>query len=310
MASTPGPDRPRVAVVILCWNGREDTLDCLDSVAGLHHPAVTPIVVDNGSTDGSAEAVAAAHPEVELIRSAENLGFSGGNNLGLRRALELGCDYAFLLNNDTLVDPGMLGPLLEEAERRPDAGALCPLVLYAHPPDLIWYAGAEFDPRRGHNGRQTGYRERDRGQYSKVREISRASGAAMLVPRRVLEEVGLLDEDLFLHVEDVEWSLRIRAAGYRLYFVPAARLWHKVSVDTGGENSPTIAYYGMRNTLEVCSRFAPQRGVAGMRRHAVTVAAHVAHARRGSRPLANLRAVTEGWRDYRRGRLGPRGRGT
>jgi GT2 family glycosyltransferase len=177
---------------------------------------------------------------------------------------------------------------------------------YADERDLIWYAGAEFDPRRGYNGALTGYRERDSGRYSEVREITQASGAAMMVPARVIEEVGPLDEDLFLHVEDVEWSLRIRRAGYRLYFVPSARLWHKVSIDTGGENSTLLSYYGTRNTLAVSARYAPLRGPAALRRHLVTVLGWLAHSRRGERPLENARAVIEGWRDYRRGRLGPR----
>ena len=298
---------PHVAIVILTWNGREDTLDCLESLQVLEYPRVTTVVVDNASTDGTAEAVSERYPDVELVASPTNRGFSGGNNLGLRRAMDLGAEYVLLLNNDTLVDPPFLHELVREARRRPDAGALCPIVYYADPPDLIWYAGAEFDPRRGHNGRQTGYRERDRGQYAEVREISRASGAAMLVPRPVLERVGLLDEEFFFHIEDVEWSLRIQEAGHRIYFVPRSRVCHKVSGVSVGENSPTIAYYAMRNTLEVCARFAPLGPGRALWRHAVTIAAHAAHARRGSRPLANLRAVGRGWQDYRRGRFGERG---
>jgi GT2 family glycosyltransferase len=297
-----------VAVVVLSWNGRDDTIECLASLGRMAWEGLVTIVVDNGSADGTSEAVRERFPEVVLIRSEQNLGFAEGNNLGLRRALQLGADYVLVLNNDTLLDPDAISLLVAEARRRPDAGALCPLIYYADPPDLIWYAGAEYNPRRGYNPPQTGYREADRGQYSQVREITRATGAAMLVPRGVLERVGLLDAELFLHVEDVEWSQRMLAAGYRILFVPSARVWHKVSADTGGENSPTLAYYGMRNRLEVAARHAPLRGVAGARREAVTVLAELAHARRGERRLESLRGALEGWRDFRRGRLGPRGR--
>jgi GT2 family glycosyltransferase len=192
------------------------------------------------------------------------------------------------------------------AHRLPDAGILSPLIYYADPPDLVWFAGARFDPRRGHQGRHNGYRQRDRGQFTAVRPTERACGAAMLVPRRIFEEVGLLDSELFLHVEDTEFSLRVRAAGHRIYVVPQAKAWHKVSAATGGEDSPTIAYYAMRNTLAVCERHAPLTGLPAAAREAETLLAHVAHVRRGGRPVANLRAVAEGWRDWRRGRLGVR----
>jgi GT2 family glycosyltransferase len=308
-ASEARPREPsaHVAVVVLSWNGRDDTLACLESLAEVRWwGPLTTIVVDNGSTDGTADAVKGRFPDAHLIRNRQNLGFAGGNNVGLRRALELGADYVLLLNNDTVVDPGLLVELVAEAERCPDAAGLCPLVYYAEPPDVIWYAGAMFDPRRGYNDRHLGYGERDTGRYAGVRAVTQATGAALLIPRPALERVGLLADDLFLHVEDTEWSLRARRAGYRLYVVPRAKIWHKVSRDTGGEHSPALAYYGTRNRLEVSRRHAPLNGLPALRREAVTVAAELLHARRAERPLENARAVIEGWRDYRGGRLGPR----
>lgn len=298
---------PHVAVVILAWNGREDTLACLESLDEVDWGELSTIVVDNGSSDGVAEAVADRFPHVEVIRSERNLGFAGGNNLGLRAAYESGADYMLLLNNDTVIDHRAVAELVEVAEQRPDAGALCPLIYYMDPSDVIWFAGAAFDPRRGHNGRHTGYAERDVGQYDGVRETGRATGAAMLVSRRAIDEVGFLDERLFLHVEDVEWSLRMRAAGFRVLMVPAAKVWHHVSVASGGEHSPTIAYYSTRNTLAVSAWHAPLRGLAGLRRDLTILLVALVHARRAQRPFENLRSVMEGWRDYRAGRLGERG---
>ena len=292
---------------MLCYNGRELTLDCLASLSELRwHGGLTTIVVDNGSRDGTAEAVRERFPGVTLIRSEHNLGFAEGNNLGLRRALDLGCDYALLLNNDTVVDPDMMSELVRAAESRPDAGALCPLVYFADPPDLVWYAGAAFDPARGYGDPHVGYRVRDVGQFSEVVEVGRAVGAAMLVPRAVMERVGLLDGGLFLLVEDVDWSLRMRAAGYRLYLVPGAKVWHRVSAASGGEHSPTLAYYGVRNRLEICRRHALMKGIPGLRRQLGIVAAELIHARRAKRRAQNVRAVLAGWRDYLRGRTGPR----
>lgn len=301
-----GEALPLVATVVLTWNGRDDTLACIASLERLDWPRHETIVVDNGSCDGTIEAIGAAHPDVTVIATGRNLGFAAGNNVGLEAAAEMGADYVLLLNNDTVVAPDLLDNLVAEARRRPDAGALCPLIYYLDEPDRIWYAGARFDARRGHNGRHTGYGERDRGQYDRVREIGRATGAAMLIRREVIEEVGFLDGDLFLQVEDVEWSLRMRRAGWRIFFVPAGRVWHRVSVTTGGEHAAATAYYEMRNTLAVCDRYAPLRGVSAARRRAMVVAVQMVHARRGRRPADNVRAVLEGWRDYRDGRLGPR----
>ena len=297
---------PRVATVVLSFNGRDDTLACLKSLERLDWPCLSTFVVDNGSADGTPDAVRAAHPDVTMIETGCNLGFAEGNNVGLRAALADGADYVLLLNNDTVVAPDLLQELVGEAERRPDAGAVSPLIYYLDPPDRIWYAGARFDARRGHNGRHTGYGERDTGQYDRVREIGRATGAAMLVRREVIEEVGLLDGRLFLQVEDVEWCLRMRSAGWRIFFVPSGRVWHRVSPATGGEHAPVTAYYEMRNTMAVCDRYAPLTGVRAARRRAAVLAVQMLHARRGRRPSANMRAVIEGWRDYRDGRLGPR----
>src|SRR3954447_18464225 len=298
---------PHVAIVILAFNGREDTLRCLESVDELDWEELTTIVVDNGSSDGVIEAVRERFPHVRVIRSERNLGFAGGNNVGLRAAHDAGADYFLVLNNDTVVDPATVRELVAEAERRPDAGALCPLIYYMDPPERIWCAGARFDPRNAHNGRHTGYRERDEGQYDGVRETGRATGAAILVPRAIIDEVGYLDERLFLHVEDVEWSLRIREASYRILVVPSARVWHRVSVATGGEHSPAVAYYAVRNTLAVSTWHAPLSGLARLRRDLAIWLVAVVHVRRAPHPLRNLRSVMEGWRDFRAGRLGERG---
>ena len=297
---------PHVAVIVVCWNGRHHTMECLESLRGVDWDPLTTIVVDNGSTDGTADAVREHFHDMVLCSSDENLGFAEGNNVGLRTAFAAGADYALLLNNDTIADTRLVAALVEEAERRPDAGALCPMIHYTDPPDRIWYAGARYDARRVHNGRHTGYGDRDTGQYDTLREIGRATGAAMLVPRHVVDDVGYLDGRLFLQVEDVEWSLRMRAAGYRILFVPGGKVWHRVSMATGGEHAPATAYYEMRNTLAVADRHAPLRGVAKLRREAATVGVHLLHARKAPRPHQNLRAVLDGWRDYRAGRLGPR----
>src|SRR5687767_10826311 len=165
-----GAETPHVAVVVLSFNGREDTLACVESLQRMDWERLTTIVVDNASTDGSLEAVQERFPGVVAIRNEENLGFAEGNNVGMRAALEAGADYVLILNNDTVTDERLVAELVAVAAARPDAGTLCPLIRYVDPPDRIWYAGARFDPRAVHNGRHTGYGERDVGQYHTIRE--------------------------------------------------------------------------------------------------------------------------------------------
>lgn len=291
---------PRLAAVVLSWNGREETLVCLRSLAGVSYEPFDVVVVDNDSADGSADAVAAEFPDVELVRSERNLGYAGGMNLGAERALARGADYVLLLNNDTVVDADAPGALVAEAERRPGAAALCPVVYFAEPPDLVWYAGARLDPRRGYQGKHL------RDVPLAVRETERVCGAALLLPSRAIAELGLFDEELFAYAEDADWSLRAREAGRELLVVPAARVWHHVSSATGGEGSAGALYYSVRNVLAVDERHAPLGRVGTWRRRAVVLGAHAAMALRGGRRWERLRAIREGFRDFRRGRFGPR----
>jgi GT2 family glycosyltransferase len=295
----------RVAVVVLSWNGRDDTLACLRSLREVTYEPRSLVVVDNGSSDGSPDAVRDAFPEVELLARSENLGFAGGNNVGIRHALERGSDYICVLNNDTLVDPGFLEPLVAAAGT-PDTGAVCPKILFADERELIWFAGATYDPHRGYQGRLLGYRERDSNEFGGVRVTDRATGTAMLVPVGVFQRVGLFDEGLFAYSEDVDWSLRARAAGYRILVAGESRVYHRVSASSGGESSPTSLYYNVRNALVVAERHATLGRLGTWRRRATIVAANAAQAARSNSRRAALAAVLEGWRDFRRGALGQR----
>ena len=294
---------PRVAVVVLSWNRREDTLACLRSLAG--EPA-SVVVVDNASSDGSAEAVRREFPEAVLIVNDDNLGFAAGNNAGIRRALADGAEWVLVLNNDVEVEPGFLAPLLAEAARRPAAGALSPKILFADPPDRIWFAGARYDPRRGYNGRQRGYGERDDGRWEEPWETDRVCGAAMLVPRALLEDDGLFDEELFAYSEDTDWSLRVRERGHGLWLVPVSRVHHKVSASSGGESSPTTLYYGTRNSLVVAEHHAPLGPLGTWRRRLVLLTAHLVQAGLAPRRREAIAAVINGFRDGVHGRLGRR----
>ena len=283
-----------LVAVVLNWNGGDDTLAALASLG-----AVPAICVDNGSTDGSDLAVEERFPEVELIRTGANLGFAGGNNVGIRRALERGAEWVLLLNNDAVVEPGLPEALARAAERRPDAGLLACLIL-GEDGSTVQYAGASFHPRFGYSGRV------ETTAPSSLRDVDRADGAAVAVSREAAERAGLLDDSLFLYVEDVDWSLRMRAAGFAVVLVPDARVRHKGSAATGGHASTVNLYYDTRNTIVVDERHAPlPRGLRGLRR-AVIVGAHLAQAATHPARIDAARAVLAGWRDARSGRVGQR----
>jgi GT2 family glycosyltransferase len=297
---------PRVTAVVLSWNGRERTLACLRSLDRVSYRPFSVVVVDNGSTDGSTDAVTAQHPRALLVPLPENLGFAGGMNAGAVAAFADGADAVVLLNNDMEVDPGFVEPLIAALRADPAAAAACSQILFAGSPPRIWYAGAAFKPRRGHNGRNTGYGRPPLPPSTAAYETGRACGGTMLFTGATYERLGLFDEDLFAYAEDTDWSLRARGQGMHAVVVPASIVYHAVSASSGGESSPATLYYALRNSLVVAERWAPLGTVGTWLRRLEAVAATTAQALRSGRRAEGLRAVLDGWRDFRRGRLGPR----
>ncbi len=298
------PQSEPVAVVVLSWNGKDDTLLCLASLAGVDYAPLEVIVVDNGSSDGSPEAVEAEFPEAVVIRMGRNAGFSGGVNAGIEAAIERGAAAVLLLNNDMVVEPGFLGPLVAALE--PGVAAACSQILFAESPDRVWYAGATFRPRRGHHGRNIGFGEPPLPASAPPYPVDCACGGAMLMSREAIDEIGLFDEELFAYREDLDWSLRAARAGRRVVVVPASIVRHRISASTGGESSPTSLYYDVRNGLVVSERYAPLGRVGTSLRRAESVLAHLAQGAMSHRRVEATRAVLAGWRDARRRRLGRR----
>lgn len=252
-----------VAAIILNWNGREDTLQCLQALveANAYRPSFASsrpvidrpdiryiLVVDNGSTDGSVEAIARRFPEVTTIENGHNLGWAAGNNVGIRWALSRAVDYVLLLNNDALVEPGFLEPLVEFAERNKSAGAVGPKVYLHDTPRHISFAGAQFSPHGELS--HPGFGQPDLCAQS-IKPIPTAyiPGCALLIRREALERVGLLDEDFYLLFEDVDWCFRARRAGYESVMVPSSIVWHKESHSFGSKDAPRYLYYFARNHL-------------------------------------------------------------
>jgi GT2 family glycosyltransferase len=228
---------PSVAVVVLTWNGRDLTLDCLRSLAAVKTANLRVLVVDNGSTDDTVAAVRAqGDPRVTVLENGANLGFAAGNNAGIRRALDSGADFVLLLNNDTVVDPDFVDHLLAGARANPDVGIAGPKIYFFDPPDRIWFAGGEVSMWRG-TARHIGIRETDRGQHDRARDVDYVSGCALLARRAVFERVGLLDPGYRAYFEDADLCARATRAGFRVRYVPAAKVWHRISASTGGQLS-------------------------------------------------------------------------
>jgi GT2 family glycosyltransferase len=305
MIMAPMVGNARVAVVVLSWNGREDTLQCLSSLANSGYAPVEVIVVDNGSTDGSAEAVEEGFPEAIVIRMGRNAGFSGGVNAGIEAALEHHADAVLLLNNDMVVEPGFLAPLVDAA-LQPKIGAACSQILFADTADRVWYAGATFNRTRGHHGRNIGFGGPPLPSVTPPYPVDCACGGAMLISREAIADVGLLDEQLFAYREDLDWSLRAARHGRSVVVVPASIVRHRVSASTGGEASPTSLYYDTRNLIAVSERYAPLGRLGTSLRRAEAVLAHLTQGLRSAHRTGALRAVAAGWNDARTGRLGRR----
>jgi GT2 family glycosyltransferase len=239
-----------VWIVVLNWNGTPDTLDCLQSLRQLRYRGRRVVVVDNGSTDGSIDALQAeaSNASIELIESDVNLGYAGGNNLGIRRALEHGADLILVLNNDTVVDPILLDELVSAADRHPEAGCFGPWILYMDDPDRLWFTRSEWDsnlsaftaPGKGYLASEL---------PSEAAATDYVCGAALFFRADVARQIGLLDERFFLVYEDSDWCFRARRAGFACVSVPSARVWHKVGTSFGTEASPLRTYFSTRNKL-------------------------------------------------------------
>ena len=258
-ARTPrATNTPRVVVVILNTNRRDDTLACLASLALSPYPAQEVLVVDNASTDGSLEAIGSAYPAVHTLPLSENRGYAGNNNTGIEWALEHGADWVLVLNEDTVLAPDCVARLVEAGTNCARIGIVGPTVYHFDEPGVIQSAGGTFSQRwlplhRGQN-------QPDSGQFTQAEAVDWLSGCALLVNHALIEEVGVLDERFFIYWEEVDWCLRAREAGWRLLHAPRARLWHK-GVQRQYQPGPSVTYYSTRNRLLVLAKHHAPPGV-------------------------------------------------
>ncbi len=245
---------PKVAIVILNWNGCNDTLECLRSVSANEYANFETVVVDNGSTDNSVEVIKAKFPEVCVVETGENLGYAGGNNVGIERALVAGAEFILVLNNDAVIAPDALGEFVRAAREFPDAAAFCGRIYEYENPKRIWWDGSYWIDREG-RFISLGNREFDFGSSEEhARETDYACGCAMFIRSKIVKEIGLLDPLYFLLFEETDWCYRARQKGYRSLVVPKVRIWHKGSASFGGDDTPLYVYFFTRNRLLFAER--------------------------------------------------------
>jgi GT2 family glycosyltransferase len=244
-----------VSLITVNYNQEKVTLELLESV--YHSNDYTDfemIVVDNGSTSNPIALFQQSFPQAIYIRSEKNLGFAGGNNLGIRQAEG---KYLFFINNDTTLNKSLIGDLVNCLDEKPKVGIVSPMIMYHEKPELIQYAG--YSPMNFYTGRNTcvGQHEQNRGQYDKHAGITGyAHGAAMMVRREAIAQAGMMPENFFLYYEEMDWCERIKDAGYQVWIEPRAHILHKESISVG-KNSPLKEYYLNRNRILFIRRNAP-----------------------------------------------------
>jgi GT2 family glycosyltransferase len=244
---------PRILAIILNWRQAEMTIECLETLRAMDGPSMDYLLIDNGSGDGSVETFENKVPWAVLLALPENQGFAAANNIGLRKAIDESYDFALLVNNDAFSEEDTLTRLLSESSA--DIALLSPKILHESAPSRVWFGGGRQHPQLLEM-RDRGQNETDGTKWSAARDVDYLLGTFLLVNIKAAGETGLLDERFFFYYEDLDWSLRFREAGFRLRFVGNARVNHRVSTSTGGEDSPLNLYYLARSSVVFFSKHA------------------------------------------------------
>lgn len=287
----------KVAIILVNYNGKRDTEDCIKSLREIRYDNYEIIIVDNCSTDGSKEYITNKYKDVIYIYSDKNLGFSGANNYGIDYALSNNADYILLLNNDTEVDVDFLDIMINEYEKDSKIGIMTSTILYFSEKSKVWYGGGKHNYILGNS-----YHE-NQGKNIKtldlhVREVSFISGCVMLISRNVIENVGKLSEEYFLYHEDTDYCLKVMKRGYKLIYVPQAKVYHKVSSSTN-KISNLHDYYYTRNRFIVI-----EKNSRGLERNIAKIFCYIASFKRSITNKQGRNAIRKGVNDYRKGIYG------
>jgi len=246
--------QPLISIITVNYNHSTDTIAMIHSLKKCSYKNIEIIVVDNGSQHDDPSSILKVFPEIKLVLLPNNLGFAGGNNEGFRYA---NGEYFLLLNNDTEVDVGFLEPLVETLQNNENAGMVSPRLLFYHSPEMktIQYAGAKKINLLTGRGKNLGWGETDRGQYDYICETDYAHGAALMLSKKILLEVGCMPDVFFLYYEEHDWCTAMQKKGLKAYYAGTSKVYHKESVSIG-KNSPIKTYYMTRNRIVYLRRNA------------------------------------------------------
>jgi hypothetical protein len=277
--------KTKVAIIILNWNGKDDTLECLSSLEKVDNGAfeVSIVVVDNGSTDGSVATIKNRYQSVIVIENTDNIGFTGGNNTGIEWALQNGNDFIWILNNDTTVDKHALTTLIDSFQN--GRNGMSGSKIYFSPGHefhyhrygekergkVIWYAGGIIDWDNIY-GSHRGVDEVDHGQYDRPEETQFVTGCSMMLSRQMVETVGMFDQRYFAYLEDMDLAMRAARAGFSVMYIPTSLVWHKNAGSTARPGNAFHQYYITRNRLLFGFTYASSRTKFALVREAFRLA--------------------------------------
>lgn len=248
-----------IYILIVNYNNYKDTIDCLMSLENINYDNYKIIIVDNSSTNNSINEIRKFinnfnNNNIILLKSRKNYGFAGGNNIGIKYALDHGADYILLLNDDTTVEPNFISNMLKTAEEDLSIGIVGCKIKYYQNKNLLWYTGGKINWFK-FIGNNEGIKSFDNGNYNEKKEITFATGCCMLIKRQVFEKVGLLPVEYFMYFEDVDFCVKVQDAGYKIVYEPSAVIYHKVGISSGGEESPFAIKWMTRNRIYFMNKY-------------------------------------------------------
>lgn len=248
----------KVGIILVNYNGTEDTIECIKSIEESSYKNYKIVVVDNKSlleNLSDLQTFVAQNDNVKLIKSENNLGFAGGNNIGIEFAIDtLNVDYVLLLNNDTLIEKNTIDELLKPFDEEQGCGIVGAKILYYPDIDRIWYAGGKINWKT-FTSLHYGEGEIDNGKYDNLSKVDFITGCVMMIKRQVIDDVGYLPEEYFMYYEDMDYCIATSEKNYSLYYNPKAIVYHKVSASSGGEDSPFSIKYGTRNRIYFMKKY-------------------------------------------------------
>jgi len=256
---------PKVSIIVLNWNGLEDTIECLESLKKITYPNYEVIVVDNGSEGNDAQALQEKFGDyIYMIKNNRNYGYTGGNNIGIKYVLAHSQpDYLLILNNDVVVAPDFLNHLVEAIDADASIGIAGPKVYYYDFPNRIQSAGAKINMRKGHI-HSIGIKQVDVGQYDAQQEVGYIAGCCLLVKNEVIQKVGLFDESYFCYWDEVDYCVRATRSGYKVVYIPKGKIWHKLPMKlkiwtktpTRSKAIDLPSYYTAKNNFKFMRMYA------------------------------------------------------